>query len=166
MGFTNADGLKGVGKWGLCLSNNLEEKNGIYRGDEVGDGESRESDDAFHTATANVLPIKAYEHLQLIVIFASIIAFRILNEFLDLKGNIRVFCRVKPLDSRNLRATVASDTRNVIITLTESKRKTYNFDRVFEPDSSQGQVALIFFFWRLSSSLRLFHYDVDTVTYR
>ena len=91
---------------------------------------------------------------------------QILNEFLDLKGNIRVFCRVKPLDSRNLRATVASDTRNVIITLTESKRKTYNFDRVFEPDSSQGQVALIFFFWRLSSSLRLFHYDVDTVTYR
>ena len=63
---------------------------------------------------------------------------QILNEFLDLKGNIRVFCRVKPLDSKNMRAPVASDTRNVIIKLTESKRKTYNFDRVFQPDSSQG----------------------------
>ncbi|KAL0796475.1 hypothetical protein Bca101_067852 [Brassica carinata] len=67
---------------------------------------------------------------------------QILNEFLDLKGNIRVFCRVKPLDSKNLRAPVASDTRNVIIKLTESKRKTYNFDRVFQPDSSQDDVFL------------------------
>ncbi|KAJ4917991.1 P-loop containing nucleoside triphosphate hydrolases superfamily protein [Raphanus sativus] len=67
---------------------------------------------------------------------------QILNEFLDLKGNIRVFCRVKPLDSKNLRAPVASDARNVIIKLTESKRKTYNFDRVFQPDSSQDDVFL------------------------
>ncbi|CAH8390674.1 unnamed protein product [Eruca vesicaria subsp. sativa] len=66
----------------------------------------------------------------------------ILNEFLDLKGNIRVFCRVKPLDSKNSRAPVSSDTRNVIIKLTESKRKTYNFDRVFQPDSSQDDVFL------------------------
>ncbi|ESQ29910.1 hypothetical protein EUTSA_v10011232mg [Eutrema salsugineum] len=67
---------------------------------------------------------------------------RILNEFLDLKGNIRVFCRVKPLDSQNLRAPVASDTRNVVLKLTETKRKTYNFDRVFQPDSSQDDVFL------------------------
>ncbi|KAF8082413.1 hypothetical protein N665_0827s0016 [Sinapis alba] len=67
---------------------------------------------------------------------------QILNEFLDLKGNIRVFCRVKPLDSKNVRAPVASDTRNVFIKLTESKRKTYNFDRVFQPDSSQDDVFL------------------------
>ncbi|KAJ0249960.1 Kinesin-like protein KIN-14T [Hirschfeldia incana] len=67
---------------------------------------------------------------------------QILNEFLDLKGNIRVFCRVKPLDSKNLRAPVASDARNVFIKLTESKRKTYNFDRVFQPDSSQDDVFL------------------------
>ncbi|CAH8306220.1 unnamed protein product [Eruca vesicaria subsp. sativa] len=67
---------------------------------------------------------------------------QILNEFLDLKGNIRVFCRVKPLDSKNMRAPVASDTRNVILKLTESKRKTYNFDRVFQPDSSQDDVFL------------------------
>ncbi|VVB00191.1 unnamed protein product [Arabis nemorensis] len=67
---------------------------------------------------------------------------QILNEFLDLKGNIRVFCRVKPLDSKNLKAPVASDTRNVIIKLTETKRKTYSFDRVFQPDSSQDDVFL------------------------
>ncbi|KAJ4881983.1 P-loop containing nucleoside triphosphate hydrolases superfamily protein [Raphanus sativus] len=67
---------------------------------------------------------------------------QILNEFLDLKGNIRVFCRVKPLDSKKSRAPVSSDARNIIIKLTESKRKTYNFDRVFQPDSSQDDVFL------------------------
>ncbi|VYS49205.1 unnamed protein product [Arabidopsis thaliana] len=68
---------------------------------------------------------------------------QILNEFLDLKGNIRVFCRVKPLGvSEKLRPPVASDTRNVIIKLSETKRKTYNFDRVFQPDSSQDDVFL------------------------
>ncbi|KFK35576.1 hypothetical protein AALP_AA4G008700 [Arabis alpina] len=67
---------------------------------------------------------------------------QILNEFLDLKGNIRVFCRVRPLDSKNLRAPVVSDTRNVIIKLTETKKKIYNFDRVFQPDSSQDDVFL------------------------
>ncbi|CAH8255684.1 unnamed protein product [Arabidopsis lyrata] len=68
---------------------------------------------------------------------------QILNEFLDLKGNMRVFCRVKPLGaSEKLRPPVASDTRNVIIKLSETKRKTYNFDRVFQPDSSQDDVIL------------------------
>ncbi|EOA36050.1 hypothetical protein CARUB_v10008287mg [Capsella rubella] len=68
---------------------------------------------------------------------------QILNEFLDLKGNIRVFCRVKPLGaSEKRKPPVASDTRNVIIKLTETKRKTYNFDRVFQPDSSQDDVFL------------------------
>jgi len=55
-----------------------------------------------------------------------------------------VFCRVKPLGAtEKLRPPVASDTRNVIIKLSETKRKTYNFDRVFQPDSSQG-MTLIF----------------------
>ncbi|XP_010480095.1 PREDICTED: kinesin-like protein KIN-14F [Camelina sativa] len=68
---------------------------------------------------------------------------QILNEFLDLKGNIRVFCRVRPLGASDKRKPpVASDTRNVIIKLTETKRKTYNFDRVFQPDSSQDDVFL------------------------
>ncbi|XP_010501172.1 PREDICTED: kinesin-like protein KIN-14G [Camelina sativa] len=68
---------------------------------------------------------------------------QILNEFLDLKGNIRVFCRVKPLGASDKRKTpVTSDTRNVIIKLTETKRKTYNFDRVLQPDSSQDDVFL------------------------
>ncbi|CAN8287970.1 unnamed protein product [Cochlearia groenlandica] len=67
---------------------------------------------------------------------------QILNEFLDLKGNIRVFCRVKPLDSKNLKEAVASDARNVITNYAETKKKTYNFDRVFQPDSSQDDVFL------------------------
>lgn len=61
-----------------------------------------------------------------------------------MSGNIRVFCRVKPLGaSEKLRPPVASDTRNVIIKLSETKRKTYNFDRVFQPDSSQGMTQFL-----------------------
>ncbi|KAL1193012.1 Kinesin-like protein KIN-14T [Cardamine amara subsp. amara] len=68
---------------------------------------------------------------------------QVLNEFLDLKGNIRVFCRVKPLGKdEKVRPPVSSDTSNVIIKLTETNRKAYSFDRVFEPDSSQDDVYI------------------------
>ncbi|XP_010552292.1 PREDICTED: kinesin-II 85 kDa subunit [Tarenaya hassleriana] len=66
---------------------------------------------------------------------------KILNELLDLKGNIRVFCRVRPIRTVSGSA-VASDTRNVAIRLTENKSKVYSFDRVFVPDSSQDEVFL------------------------
>ncbi|KAJ6346539.1 hypothetical protein OIU76_003256 [Salix suchowensis] len=67
---------------------------------------------------------------------------QILNEFLDLKGNIRVFCRIRPItfgeNSGHLRPVVASDSNKVVLKLMDSKSKSYTFDKVLHPDSSQG----------------------------
>lgn len=58
---------------------------------------------------------------------------QILNEFLDLKGNIRVFCRIRPFTSGencgHLRPVVASDSNKVVLKLTDSKSKSYKLTR-------------------------------------
>ncbi|KAK9122510.1 hypothetical protein Sjap_012112 [Stephania japonica] len=64
-----------------------------------------------------------------------------LNDYLDLKGNIRVFCRIRPITEGekfgSLRPVVAADSCNVVLRLSESKTKHYCFDKVFHPHSSQ-----------------------------
>ncbi|KAK9170638.1 hypothetical protein Syun_002778 [Stephania yunnanensis] len=64
-----------------------------------------------------------------------------LNDYLDLKGNIRVFCRIRPITEGEkfgtLRPVVAADSCNVLLRLSESKTKHYCFDKVFHPHSSQ-----------------------------
>ncbi|MCL7046124.1 hypothetical protein MKW94_016157, partial [Papaver nudicaule] len=64
-----------------------------------------------------------------------------LNEFLDLKGNIRVFCRIKPTSTgeklSHQEVAIASDFTNVMLKLHANKSKLYSFDRVFHPDTSQ-----------------------------
>ncbi|XP_024459351.2 kinesin-like protein KIN-14T isoform X2 [Populus trichocarpa] len=66
---------------------------------------------------------------------------QILNEFFDLKGNIRVFCRIRPIafgeNLGHLRPVVASNSNEVVLKLMENKSKSYNFDKVFHPGSSQ-----------------------------
>ncbi|KAI3979160.1 hypothetical protein MKX01_016985 [Papaver californicum] len=67
-----------------------------------------------------------------------------LNEFLDLKGNIRVFCRIKPTRSgekyNHQDVAIASDSTNVMLQLHANKSKLYSFDRVFHPDTSQDEI--------------------------
>ncbi|KAI3996497.1 hypothetical protein MKX01_001335, partial [Papaver californicum] len=64
-----------------------------------------------------------------------------LNELLDLKGNIHVFCRIRPLLEEkivgNPESVVALDSNNVILKLRENKSRRYSFDKVFDPGSSQ-----------------------------
>ncbi|KAJ6694566.1 KINESIN-LIKE PROTEIN KLP-3 [Salix koriyanagi] len=64
---------------------------------------------------------------------------QILNEFLDLKGNIRVFCRIRPItfgeNSGHLRPVVASDSNKVVLKLMDSKSKSYTFDKEGDGDT-------------------------------
>ena len=54
-----------------------------------------------------------------------------------------MFCRIRPIgDGENfgrLKPVAALDSGNVLLKLAENKSKTYSFDKVFHPDSSQGK---------------------------
>ncbi|GJN37864.1 hypothetical protein PR202_gb26859 [Eleusine coracana subsp. coracana] len=64
-----------------------------------------------------------------------------LNTYLDLKGNIRVFCRVRPFhyeDSYQSRTLFTLDESNVSLKVAETKIKQYKFDKVFNQCATQG----------------------------
>lgn len=66
-----------------------------------------------------------------------------LNNYLDLKGSIRVFCRIRPFsheESYSYRTMFTVDESNVFLKVAETKRKQYKFDKVFNPCSTQGDV--------------------------
>lgn len=66
-----------------------------------------------------------------------------LNNYLDLKGNIRVFCRIRPFhheESYSSRNLFTLDESNVFLKVAETKRKQYKFDKVFDQFSTQGDV--------------------------
>ncbi|XP_017983448.1 PREDICTED: kinesin KP1 isoform X1 [Theobroma cacao] len=69
---------------------------------------------------------------------------QVLNDLLDLKGNIRVFCRVRPFTLgehiERLGPVVALDTGSLLLKLADNKSKRYTFDKVFHPGSSQDEV--------------------------
>ncbi|CAL4900603.1 unnamed protein product [Urochloa decumbens] len=71
----------------------------------------------------------------------------IYNELIELRGNIRVFCRCRPLNSdevtRGCSSVVeikASQETNLQFISSEKERKTFKFDRVFGPEDNQEVV--------------------------
>lgn len=76
------------------------------------------------------------------------------NEYLSLKGNIRVFCRIRPFsghgDDRELRLEVAEDAASVVVhsgplrnvtgSTTHSNSWSFAFDHIFRPQASQADV--------------------------
>ncbi|CAL4893418.1 unnamed protein product [Urochloa decumbens] len=72
---------------------------------------------------------------------------RIYNELIELRGNIRVFCRCRPLNSdevtRGCSSVVeikASQETNLQFISSGKERKTFTFDRVFGPEDNQEAV--------------------------
>lgn len=65
---------------------------------------------------------------------------------LAITGNIRVFCRVRPITMGDncylLRSVVALDSSRLALNFAKNKSKIYSFDKVFHPSSSQGAPSL------------------------
>lgn len=72
---------------------------------------------------------------------------RLYNEVIELKGNIRVFCRCRPINQ----AEVANGCASVVefettqenelqILSSDSSKKHFKFDHVFKPQDGQGKL--------------------------
>jgi kinesin family protein C2/C3 len=68
------------------------------------------------------------------------------NKLLDLQGNIRVICRVRPIleverrSGEDVDVTEFPSDEDIVIAKDPQQKMRYEFDRVFAPGSPQGQV--------------------------
>jgi len=74
---------------------------------------------------------------------------RLYNEVIELKGNIRVFCRCRPLNESEIAngsASVvnfeSSSDNELQVICAESSKKQFKFDHVFGPEDNQGNEKL------------------------
>lgn len=72
---------------------------------------------------------------------------RLANELEDMKGKIRVYCRIRPFSKtekaeadRAIACYKIFDENNIDIGVTKNKTKSYQFDSVFGPESTQDEV--------------------------
>ncbi|CAN1131727.1 Kinesin-like protein KIN-14S, partial [Linum perenne] len=88
-----------------------------------------------------------YEHLKKKFVQESTERKRLYNEVIELKGNIRVFCRCRPINqaelekgSNNVVEFDSSQDNELHILSTDSSKKQFKFDHVFKPDDNQEAV--------------------------
>ncbi|URE31572.1 KISc [Musa troglodytarum] len=62
-----------------------------------------------------------------------------LDNILDIKGSIRVFCRVKLMDERKAASPISIEADNITVR-SAGTRKEFVLDRVFHPESTQEDV--------------------------
>ncbi len=71
---------------------------------------------------------------------------KLYNDLQDLRGNIRVYCRVRPLSNEEIQAGEALSTMFPeedsisILNSTTGKRQMFEFEHVFPPESTQESV--------------------------
>lgn len=70
---------------------------------------------------------------------------RLYNEVIELKGNIRVFCRCRPLNQTEITNGCSSvvefdssQDNELHVVCTDSSKKQFKFDHVFRPEDDQG----------------------------
>jgi kinesin family protein C2/C3 len=75
---------------------------------------------------------------------------RLYNELIELRGNIRVFCRCRPLSadeiSRGVSSVVEVDPSqetDLQYVPTEKERRSFKFDHVFGPADDQGYLLFL-----------------------
>lgn len=75
---------------------------------------------------------------------------RLYNEVIELKGNIRVFCRCRPLNQDEIAKGYysvidfnSSQENDLQIICSDSSKKQFKFDHVFKPEDSQGNPQMI-----------------------
>ncbi|XP_031099966.1 kinesin-like protein KIN-14B isoform X2 [Ipomoea triloba] len=96
-----------------------------------------------HTATAISKIQNELDSLTAKIQLLNFQRRQVLNELLDLKGNIRVFCRVRPIGediNGSQKRVVNCGSNQVHVNFAENNSKFYTFDKVFQPTSSQGEV--------------------------
>ncbi|XP_038877024.1 kinesin-like protein KIN-14S [Benincasa hispida] len=88
-----------------------------------------------------------HERLKKKYLEESIERKRLYNEVIELKGNIRVFCRCRPLNQSELEngsTSViefdSSQENEIQILSSDSSKKLFKFDHVFKTEDSQGTV--------------------------
>eukprot|EP00899_Mesostigma_viride_P006542 jgi/Mesvir1/1588/Mv14556-RA.1 len=71
---------------------------------------------------------------------------RVFNQLQELRGNVRVFCRVRPLtadelaDQQSFEATFPEEGQLVLRNVAAKGYNAFEFDNVFGPDATQGDV--------------------------
>ncbi|OQS01301.1 kinesin-like protein [Achlya hypogyna] len=107
------------------------------------------AEDAARQAAAQVAAAEA-EKEQLAALYAQEMKIRrqLHNKMMELGGNIRVFCRVRPIQPVELQSGAAAeavafrsnDSQALELVVAEGQKHTFEFDHVFQPSSSQTQV--------------------------
>lgn len=90
-----------------------------------------------------------YENLKRKYLEESSERRRLYNEVIELEGNIRVFCRCRPLSESEIAngsATVvnfeSSSDNELQLICSDSSKKQFKFDYVFRPEDNQGIIEV------------------------
>lgn len=74
---------------------------------------------------------------------------RLYNELIELKGNIRVFCRCRPLNENEISDECtsvvefdSSQENELQVICSDSSKKQFKFDHVFRPEDNQGTLEI------------------------
>ncbi|CAI0551273.1 unnamed protein product [Linum tenue] len=90
---------------------------------------------------------KEHEHLKKKFVQQQVERKRLYNEVIELKGNIRVFCRCRPLNQaevekgcNNVAEFDSCQENELHVLAADSSKKPFKFDHVFRPDDNQEAV--------------------------